>query len=111
MQIKVFNKILLNNLSQHQNNLNFLGRQITKLCTSNVCHMIINIFSYSFSVIKNLFVKWALGGPGFKIEVFLRVGYSYWAGHTESWAVRANKISECVIFSINRQTLETEFTR
>ena len=81
MLIKVFNEIVLNDLSQHQNNLSFLGRQITKLCTSNVCHM---IFSYSFSVIKNLFVKWASGGPGFKIEFFLRAGYSYRAGHTES---------------------------
>ena len=84
MLIKVFNEIALNDLSQHQNDLSFLGRQITKLCTSNVCQMIINIFSYSFSVIKNLFVKWALGGPGFKTEVFLRLGYSYQAGHTES---------------------------
>ena len=32
--------------------------------------MIINIFSYSLNVMKNLFVKWALGGQGFKIEFF-----------------------------------------
>ena len=96
MLIKVFNKIVLNNLSQHQNNLNFSDRQITKLFklfTSNVCHLIINIFSYGFSVMKNIFVKWASGGLGFRIEVTLRADYGYRAGYTGSWVVRANQIS------------------
>ena len=44
-----------------------------------------------FSVMKNIFVKWVSGGPGFRIEVTLRASYGYWAGHTWSWAVRANK--------------------
>ena len=69
--------------------------------TSNVRYVIKNIFSYGFSVMESLFVKSASGGPGFKIKITLRDGYGYRAGHTGSWAVRFNKISASVIFSID----------
>ena len=92
MLIKVFGEIVWN-LSQHQNNLCFSGRQITKFWTFIICHVIRNIFSNGFSVMKNLFVKWASGDPGFGIEATFLGWLQFSVGHTGSWAIGANKIS------------------